>query len=249
VYGDGALYCVRLARLLGPDQPFFTLSSHGTNGGAIPPTIEAMASDHVRTLSRVLPDGPYLLGGFSHGGLVAFEMARQLAAAGHQVPVLVVVDIRARASDRLAQAVGRHYRRSRRRLTSLVRMVRSARGGDDDAHQRRVAAWRQRQWNTYSAIVRAYAPRRYAGVLTLVISRDGLARRSTTDPTLGWGRVVADVRTVVIPGDHLTCVTEHTDVLARHIADALTIAPHRRATTDRWATRLTEPRTAPADGC
>jgi thioesterase domain-containing protein/acyl carrier protein len=93
VFGGGALYCLTLARRLGPDQPFYTLSSHGTNGGRIPSTIEEMAADHVRTLRSALPQGPYLLGGYSHGALVAFEMARQLTTAGRRVPLVVIIDM------------------------------------------------------------------------------------------------------------------------------------------------------------
>ena len=61
-----------LARLLGPDQPFYALQAYGTDGVARPlPSIEEMASAYLREVRHVQAHGPYLLGGYSGGGLVA----------------------------------------------------------------------------------------------------------------------------------------------------------------------------------
>jgi thioesterase domain-containing protein len=43
-------------------------------------------------MRQVQPHGPYLLGGFSGGGLIAWEIARQLEAAGEEVPLVVLLD-------------------------------------------------------------------------------------------------------------------------------------------------------------
>jgi len=51
-----------------------------------------MARDYLADVRRVQPQGPYLLGGFSGGGLVAFEMARQLELAGEHTAALVLLD-------------------------------------------------------------------------------------------------------------------------------------------------------------
>ncbi|AHG93595.1 amino acid adenylation domain protein (plasmid) [Gemmatirosa kalamazoonensis] len=97
VHGDvrgGGWYCRRLARYL-PERPLIVLPTvrpdapHGTEA---PATIEAMARRHVAELRRVRPHGPYLVGGFCVGGLVAYEIAQQLAAAGERVELLVLVD-------------------------------------------------------------------------------------------------------------------------------------------------------------
>jgi thioesterase domain-containing protein len=56
----------------------------------------AMAERYTRELSRVQPQGPYTLGGFSMGGVVAFEMARQLRAAGHEIDAVILLDTPAR---------------------------------------------------------------------------------------------------------------------------------------------------------
>jgi thioesterase domain-containing protein len=91
--GDG-FYCHNLARQLGEDQPMFALPPLGLDGESIPPTIEAMATSRIAEIRRLQPRGPYYLGGFCVSGLVAFEAARQLKAAGEQVNLVVVIETR-----------------------------------------------------------------------------------------------------------------------------------------------------------
>lgn len=82
-----------LAHLLGEDRSFYGLQARGLYGDTEPhPTFEAAATDYIAELRTVQPSGPYLLGGFSGGGLTAFEMARQLRALGEQVGLLVLLD-------------------------------------------------------------------------------------------------------------------------------------------------------------
>src|SRR5947209_2408402 len=85
-------FCFSLARELGSDQPFYALEPYQFNGLPVPPTVEAMAAAHLLSLRAVQPEGPYLLGGWCNGGLVAYEMARQLHAAGQTVDLLVLMD-------------------------------------------------------------------------------------------------------------------------------------------------------------
>lgn len=91
-YAGGAFYCYPLAHALGEDQPFYTLDPYSFNGQTPATTIEEVAADHVRSLRAVQPQGPYLLGGFCNGGLVAYEMARQLQAQGEIPELLVLMD-------------------------------------------------------------------------------------------------------------------------------------------------------------
>ena len=60
-----------------------------------------MAAEYVRTMRGVQPDGPYLISGVSFGGLVAFEMARQLRAAGCEVGLLALLDVYAFGCEKL----------------------------------------------------------------------------------------------------------------------------------------------------
>ncbi len=82
-----------LAHLLGGDRPFYGMQARGLFGDAEPQlTLEDAARDYIAELRQVQPQGPYLLGGFSGGGLTAWEMSRQLEAAGEEVSLLVLLD-------------------------------------------------------------------------------------------------------------------------------------------------------------
>jgi thioesterase domain-containing protein/acyl carrier protein len=82
-----------LAHLIGGDRPFYGLQARGLYGDAPPhDTIPDAAADYIAELRQVQPQGPYLLGGFSGGGLTAWEMARQLEDAGQEVSLLVLLD-------------------------------------------------------------------------------------------------------------------------------------------------------------
>ena len=82
-----------LAQLLGGDRPFYGLQARGLFGDAEPHrTLPDAARDYIAEVRQVQPHGPYLLGGFSGGGLTAWEMARQLEAEGEEVSLLVLLD-------------------------------------------------------------------------------------------------------------------------------------------------------------
>jgi len=81
-----------VAHYLGPDQPYYGLQPHGLDGRRVPTTIEDMAIDYIKEIRTVQPEGPYFLGGYSYGGLVAFEMAQQLRHQGQEVALLVLFD-------------------------------------------------------------------------------------------------------------------------------------------------------------
>ncbi len=81
-----------LARHLGPDQPLYAFKSRGLEGQAEWPTIEAMAENYIADLRAQQPAGPYQLGGYCFGGVVAFEMARQLQAQGESVSLLALIN-------------------------------------------------------------------------------------------------------------------------------------------------------------
>ncbi len=82
-----------LAQLLGGDRPFYGLQARGLYGDAAPhSSLPEAAADYITELRQVQPQGPYMLGGFSGGGLTAWEMARQLESAGEVVSILVLLD-------------------------------------------------------------------------------------------------------------------------------------------------------------
>ncbi len=87
--GGGGLFTYRaLAELLGPDQP-----SYGIAAPAEPfNRIELMAEHYIQAMKTVQPEGPYILGGYCFGGVVAFEVARQLKQQGGDVGMVVLLE-------------------------------------------------------------------------------------------------------------------------------------------------------------
>jgi len=82
-----------LAQLLGGDRPFYGLQAKGLYGDDTPhDDFTRAATDYIAEMRAVQPRGPYLLGGFSGGGLIAWEIACQLQAAGEEVPLVVLLD-------------------------------------------------------------------------------------------------------------------------------------------------------------
>jgi non-ribosomal peptide synthase protein (TIGR01720 family) len=82
-----------LARCLGTDVPVYAFHEPGLEAGEERlPSIEALAATYIADLRTVQPTGPYRLGGFCFGGVVAFEMAQQLTRAGEQVEWLALID-------------------------------------------------------------------------------------------------------------------------------------------------------------
>jgi phthiocerol/phenolphthiocerol synthesis type-I polyketide synthase E len=82
-----------LARGLGRDQPVYALRALGLEPGEEPLTAMAEMAEHYLALVRAeQPRGPYLLGGASMGGMVAFDMARRLTEAGEEVALLALMD-------------------------------------------------------------------------------------------------------------------------------------------------------------
>ncbi len=216
-YNGGGFYCVNLAHYLDPERPFYALHPHGLDGRAVPPTIEAMAAEHVATMRGVQPEGPYLLGGYCNGGLIAFEMARQLRERGERVEELIVLHATA-VNAHLAwlhgaiHAIGALTHRShdeRQRLFLLPRryILRTRHFVSMDAQERkRAMLWQARQ-----------AAHRTAG-------RHGRGRPFGVDASTAsardasaWTMVSREVMVRTVPGTHVSCVTTYADILAAHL--------------------------------
>jgi thioesterase domain-containing protein len=83
---NGDVFCyLALAKYLDPDRPLYGVEPKGLDGGPLAATVEEMAAYEVEQIRGFQPEGPYLVAGFCAGGMIAFESARQLVAAGHEV--------------------------------------------------------------------------------------------------------------------------------------------------------------------
>ena len=207
----------QLARYLGPDQPVYGFQSQGLNGsGSASGSIGDMASHYVSELVTLQPSGPYRLGGYCLGGVIAFEMAQQLQARGEPVSLVAMFDTfnnKARpASVRrsrllyLLQDLGFHganfflaghgdrwsflaekWDVAMTRLGIRLRTLYHALVSSPGT-QKSYPHLRVKRFNDEAA--RNYAPRPYAG--RVVVFRPKRNFRGLDDPSLGWSEVVRD---------------------------------------------------------
>ena len=92
LHGDftfGGIYAHNVSRYMPPDQPVYLLEPPAPGEFD---SIEAAARGAVGHIRSVQPAGPYLLLGVCNGGVIAFEAARQLAAAGDAVLDVIAVN-------------------------------------------------------------------------------------------------------------------------------------------------------------
>ncbi len=95
VHGAGlnVLLFNTLAMGLSPEQPVYGLQAKGLNGVDEPLTsIEDIAAHYIESILQQNPHGPYALAGYSFGGIIAYEMAKQLEASGKEVKMLAMFD-------------------------------------------------------------------------------------------------------------------------------------------------------------
>ncbi|MBI3773020.1 MAG: amino acid adenylation domain-containing protein [Gammaproteobacteria bacterium] len=93
----GNVFCyLELCQHLASERPVLAIQSPGLiNAGEAEVTIEAMAGRYLEVLREKQPQGPYLLGGWCFGGIIAFEVARRLRDSGEMVTGITLIDTRA----------------------------------------------------------------------------------------------------------------------------------------------------------
>ncbi|WP_051181214.1 amino acid adenylation domain-containing protein [Thermithiobacillus tepidarius DSM 3134] len=246
---DGSvLWYVDLARHLDPDQPIYGFeATDPAHVQLATQPIETMAARYIEEMRAVQPQGPYLLLGFSSGGAVAFEMARQLHAQGERIAMLGVIDtnpVRITGYRHAARDLNLLYgifnamqwKWVKGLMPRLAKKTRQwcgleAPGEYDMQHQFEKSAgeWifelpehRRRFVKTHSDTLMDYVPKAFPGHVTLFRTRkDALAYRC--DPQLGWSRLAQSGVTVrTIPGKHSTLLKEpNVGILAQALTDCL----------------------------
>ena len=254
--GGDVLCYVELARRLGGERPFYGLQTPYDGGpGSALSTVEEMAAHYVTALRSVQGAGPYLLGGWSMGGVVAFEMAQQLRREGEEIALLALVDASAPGASGAAPEVDDATLASwfARDLGQLVGVgcelsAEDFRGLDGEAQAARVledpelssalppglsAADLGRHLEVFKGNYRAlltYVPRPYAGGLNLFLAAEegGNAR---SDPAATWRELAADgVAVHSVPGDHYTMFRPpHLETLAEELGGCLAQADGARS--------------------
>jgi amino acid adenylation domain-containing protein len=87
------LFYRKIAELLGKDQPFYAIQSQGLDGSKIEhKTVTDIARYYLTEMKKVQPYGPYIVGGFSFGGVCALEIAQLLRQQGDEVAMVAMFD-------------------------------------------------------------------------------------------------------------------------------------------------------------
>lgn len=264
--GDGGVMFYRKAvAQLDPDQPVYgieapmltdaTLRSPGAS-------VHAIAEDYLALVRQVQPLGPYRLGGYSFGGVVAYEMARLLLQEGEVVDHLFLFDTDNPAvPPRYFSAFGRVKARwqmdgaaglslaerglnllarvkwgliERRRLRREVDAVKAARASGRRADES-VRPVEVREANM--ELMASYVPPPTDQGLTLFRCR-GLNDKFEHTPALGWEEVVrTGLEVIPVTGTHLKLFEEpHVTLLADRLASCLgrPPAPLKRKSLDPY---------------
>ena len=89
------IYYRDLSHALGPEYPFYGIQAQGLDGGKVPRyRMEEMATNYIEEIKKIQPQGPYFIGGFCYGGVIAFEVAQQLQAHEEEVDLVVMIQNR-----------------------------------------------------------------------------------------------------------------------------------------------------------
>jgi len=135
VHGGGldVLYFANMSKHLDEEQPLYGLQGVGSNGfDDWYESIEDMAANYIQAIVKINPNGPYALAGYCVGGIVAFEMTRQLQEQGKKVSLTVLLDSYADSSyyykTHKQKKLIRYYNKTRKRLSYLAEMLTSIDG-------------------------------------------------------------------------------------------------------------------------
>jgi surfactin family lipopeptide synthetase C len=255
--GSGNVLCyMPLAQRLGAERPFYGLQDPRIQKASRQQTewdfyvpLEEMAAEYIEAIRSIEPEGPYFLGGWSFGGMVAFEMAQQLKRQGQQVGMLALLD---GASPELARRFSKIADESEL-LATIAREIGlrvsapELRPMEPEEQLRYVAGlvekatlvlpqetipWLHGEVEIFKARLRVahhYEPQIYDGRLTMFRATDidpedaKFMQELFDDPTLGWGELSThSIDIHFVPGDHATMSREpNVGVLADVLNDCL----------------------------
>jgi aspartate racemase len=243
--GGGVLQYKRLAECIGEDQQFWAFQGYDSVAAEWT-DVGKMASRYVEELLAFQPRGPYYLGGWSFGGIVAYEMSCQLERLGRTVAFLGLIDPRRPNLNprpyfhlpTLAATLANVPRYCWQKLTQeslpvvagrqLEKLTSSWRSHSsisqpDERHELRSATAKARHKSQ-----RNYVPQQYRGSMTLFrASLQPLFQWH--EPEMGWRKLVlGDLRVIDVPGDHFTAIMgSQVEMLGRQLRECLIQAQKR----------------------
>ena len=252
--GDGGvLFYGQLAERLGEERPFYAFEAPALTATSPIPneSVEETAAHYLEELKKVQPSGPYHLCGYSFGGVVAYEMGRQLLALGDGVEFLGLVDtenpaIEARRLS-LSERIAVNWNKPNLSEKGVLEKVGKIgmRFGTGFAYrlyfeaenavartlpEAKGAGWlRQVQLRkAHEKAMEAYVPGPFEGKLTLFRAMVGGDKFEIGDG-YGWNDLVDELEIVDVPGNHISIFhSENIDAVAAAFRGALESSGIRR---------------------
>jgi acetoacetyl-CoA synthetase len=236
----------QLAKHIRLDHPIYGIQGKGVDGLEEPlERIEDMARFYLDALSQLQPHGPYILIGYSFGGLIALEMAQRLVENGQRIALLTLVDtyphpryfpasqrlwlgakrIKIHIDDLKRRPFGAAFSQVRRAIERRLHIGKVQKPGALPAASSRLsfAETTLRVKQSDLVAMAHYRPRFYRGKIRFV--RPEANSYLPNDPTAIWKKLAAEFEVETVPGDHLGMVGTHFQtlaaLLARYISEAL----------------------------
>jgi amino acid adenylation domain-containing protein len=221
-----------LARYLGSDQPCYGLQAPSISREQITSfRVEALATDYIKAIQTLQPSGPYFLSGYSFGGLVAYEMARQLHKQGETVALLALFDtynkqgnwfqqplaLRGRVSRYLRQLVPfaiKEKLRAQGKWLVRFNLNNQLEGSVQEKDPVQIAC---------EEAVKKYRPQSYPGRISLFRALEShelpWLKPVKMDAQLGWGKVaIGGVDIQELPCHHFNLLLEpNVEILAKKL--------------------------------
>lgn len=230
--GSSVVGFAPLAEALGPDQPLFGLEPVGLDGRQAPHAgVKKMARYYLEAVRTHQPTGPYYLAGRCFGGVVAFEMAHQLRAAGEEVAFVGLFDTGMpgprTGRDAMRRSLARRGAPSGRFRRRLRRLVKKTRRGLNILRIRifgnTVERIHRHVLDTHKQAMRHYVPEPFPGRLVYFHPEEEGPGR--LNPAL-WASLAEEGLTCVpVPGSHQTMMRPpHVTVLADRLRECLCAA-------------------------
>jgi amino acid adenylation domain-containing protein len=213
--GGGNVLCYReLCKELGSDRPVYGLQAPGIDGVRPPlDSVEAMATEYLRAIRGVQPRGPYLLGGWSFGAAVAYEMACQLRDQGEEIALLAAIDAGIVYLFGVLAAVFPNDEMGLLGLQGLPSDEQVAMFAERTSVAQLIPPGAspnqgRRIYDVFVSNTNAmmdFRPRPYDGKLTLFRAEEKFVK-SRRGPAAEWRELCRQVDEHIVPGNHLTCI-------------------------------------------
>jgi acetoacetyl-CoA synthetase len=238
--GGAVIELSQLGRLIRSRRPVYAIQAKGLDGSEEPfDSIASMADYYLDNIRETQFRGPYILAGYSFGGVVAFEMARRLSAEGEVISLLALLDSYThprswpmysrlsvwcrRASRRISAVMEVPFAETAsyalRRLSDTARNLRTY--GRPYGPRRfqidpSLPVAIQRVFESSEAALARYQPCFYPGKITFL--RAATAVRYPSDPRKIWSHLARELEVHTVSGEHMELVRAHVDSLAARLS-------------------------------